>query len=57
MEADDVAPAEQLIELDLFDCDIINPQPMAFETEHLAAKGAAGNHSWPVRRARAALQG
>src|SRR6516162_9307014 len=41
MEADDVASAQQLIELDLFDCYIINPQPMAFETEHLAAKGVA----------------
>src|SRR5271157_2624737 len=41
MQADDVAPAQQLIELYLLDRHIINPENMMFETEHLAAKGVA----------------
>ena len=41
MQADNVAPAQQFIELYLLDHHIINPENMMFETEHLAAKGVA----------------
>ena len=41
MQADDVAPAQQLIELYLLDRHIINPENMMFETEYLATKGVA----------------
>jgi hypothetical protein len=41
MQTDDVASAQQHIELDRFDRHIINPVNMPLETEHMAAKGIA----------------
>jgi hypothetical protein len=41
MQADDVASAQQIIELDLFDRHIINLSGMTLETEDSAAKGIA----------------
>jgi len=41
MQADDIALAQQLIELYLLDRQIIDPKRVTFETEHPAAKGVA----------------
>jgi hypothetical protein len=41
MEADDVTPAQQLIQFDLIDRHIIDPKHMRFETQQPAAKGVA----------------
>ena len=41
METDDVAPAQQFIQFNMLDRHLVSPMNMTFESEQLAAKGAA----------------
>ena len=41
MQGDDVASAQQLVDLDLLDSHINIPEHVMFETKHMAAKGGS----------------